>query len=547
MVGAVARHWRLVVAAIVIFVVPVGLYAFSRPASYTASASLTVGDPSGPGVLGGGQPEDPQRYVGDQLVVFRSATFGDAAVAEGLKQSPPLRETSAWYLANTSVTAVATDNNVLSVTFSASSASDAMLGVKAVVAAYSDVVQASTAATANAVEAQLNASIASYDSQLSKLEGQPASATVTNEIQQVIANRGPVTARATEVAGEAAHPSSGISQSLLPSHAVTSRKSAALRYLVLAFALGLLVGVALAYVRSYRKRVFVHQRDPEVILGAPMLTDVSSLRTVDLVALAPESDAPRVEEMAHEMFGIAVSFLADQRYGNERGGLSLAVVGAQNGASCSAVSWRSALAFSSQGLRVLLIDVDGSWPPARAWTTRVTDHLVWVERDDGSVALAKSRPRSIDGRSNGDHNPFTQPRQSALYLCGEPPPVSSQRALRAVFRDLEDDFDVVLVNAPPFLPSADAAYLTSAAGAALVVVPAGGSVTDHEELVRRLRLAAVTPIGYVYCCEGCEVPSLQPGAAGRVRRALHVEAKHEGTVLQKVAGGESTRITTDRR
>jgi len=101
--------------------------------------------------------------------------------------------------------------------------------------------------------------------------------------------------------------------------------------------------------------------------------------------------------------------------------------------------------------------------------------------------------------------------------------VSSQKELRAVFRELENTFDVVLINAPPFLPSADAAHLASAAGSAVVVVPDGASVTEYEEVVRRLELAAATPIGYVYCCSDCDVPSPQAGTGDRLKRALHVE------------------------
>ena len=182
---------------------------------------------------------------------------------------------------------------------------------------------------------------------------------------------------------------------------------------------------------------------------------------------------------------------------------------------------------------------------------RVTDHLAWKEGADGTVALGDPRPST---RRAGPFvgrlppaEPSTQPgSQAALYLCSEAPPVRSQKALRALFRDLEDDFDIVLVNAPPFLPSAVAAHLTSAAGTAVVVVPDGASVNDHEELIRRLRLAAATPIGYVYCCAGCNVPNPQPGAAYRLRRAFRVEPKYSGPVLEQASGGEGTRLTTGR-
>jgi hypothetical protein len=102
-----------------------------------------------------------------------------------------------------------------------------------------------------------------------------------------------------------------------------------------------------------------------------------------------------------------------------------------------------------------------------------------------------------------------------------------------------------MVNAPPFLPSAVAAHLASAAGSAVVVVPAGASVTEHEELARRLRLAAVTAIGYVYCCANCDVPNPQPGY--RLRRALHVEPKYTGPMLEEVSGLEGPRLSTGGR
>jgi len=546
-VGAVARHWRLVVAVIVAVLIPAGVFAFTRPASYKATAALTVSDPRGPGVLGGAAPVDPDRYVSDQLVVFSSAPFANAAARRGLQHKPPLKETPNWFLAHTSATAVAADNNVVSVKFAAPSDSEAMAGVRAVVAAYSDVVKASVAAQAKAILAQLDASIRSIDAQLAGLSAaDPGDASA---IQQLSQSRAALNTRRGQVAGEVVAPASGIGQTLLPSHTTTAGKKAALRLLVLAIAFGFLVGVGLAYFRSYRKRVFLNQLDPELLLGAPLLVDVSNLRTVDLLGLAPEAEAPQVEEKVRQSFAIAASLLVDKRIEYDEGGMSFAVVSAHNGASCTAVTWRSALALASQGLRVLLIDVEGSWPAAGAWMARVTDRLAWEEGDDGSVSLGAPRPARRPGPfvarlPVGESSVSTGP-QSALYLCSEAPPVRSQKALRALFRDLEDDFDVVMVNAPPFLPSAVAAHLASAAGSAVVVVPAGASVTEHEELARRLRLAAVTAIGYVYCCANCDVPNPQPGY--RLRRALHVEPKYTGPMLEEVSGLEGPRLSTGGR
>ena len=225
---------------------------------------------------------------------------------------------------------------------------------------------------------------------------------------------------------------------------------------------------------------------------------------------------------------------------NGQSGLSIAIISARNGASCSAVSWRLGLALGSQGLRALLIDVEAYWPPAAAWMAQVTDRLPWEKSDDGAVVLGAPRAQTRRGGTfagrlpTGELTPYTGQGKSGLFVCSEAPPVRSQKELRAVLRDLENEFDVVLINAPPFLPSADAAHLTSAAGSTVVVVPDGASVADHEELVRRLQLAAATTIGYVYCCSDCDVPSPPAGSGNGLKRVLHVE--HAGLPLRKVAG-----------
>ena len=366
------------------------------------------------------------------------------------------------------------------------------------------------------------------NARLQILAGTTNDPTAAGTIQQLTL----ISARRDQVAAEASLPATGIGQLLFSGSATTAGKAAALRIVVLAIAFGLLVGIALAYARSYRRRVFVHKRDPELVLGAPLFIDASALSSLELLGLASEADAPRVEATARELFAIGTSLIVDQRPSRDKRGLSLAVVSAHGGANCSAVAWRSAFAFASQGLRVVLVDVHGSQPPARAWMTRIADDLVWEERSDGRLALshprsARSSVQLLAGEATPETTPFARPPQRALYYCGEPPPVHSQSALAGAFRALEDDFDVVLINAPFYLPSADAAYLAAAAGTVLVVVPDGGSVTDHEELSRRLALTSATAIGYVYCPAETGAPSSATGPtpASSARPKLGLRAR----------------------
>jgi MinD-like ATPase involved in chromosome partitioning or flagellar assembly len=56
-----------------------------------------------------------------------------------------------------------------------------------------------------------------------------------------------------------------------------------------------------------------------------------------------------------------------------------------------------------------------------------------------------------------------------------------------VFREVEKHCDVVLIVTPPHLDFASAAELAAAAGRAIVVASDGGSITNAQDLARRLR------------------------------------------------------------
>ena len=191
------------------------------------------------------------------------------------------------------------------------------------------------------------------------------------------------------------------------------------------------------------------------MLGAPLLIDASSLSTNELIGAASEREAPRVEAVAKEMCAIATSLVMDQRHQADRRRHVAGGREALKGKSSAAVAWRSAFAFASPGLRVVLIDVYGSRPPARDWWNRVA----MISRGrNGPTAGSRWAARSgvysgwlLAGPPGTRPTVFTRPPQLGLYFCGEPPPVRSQRDLTDVLLDLENNFDVVLVVAPPFL------------------------------------------------------------------------------------------------
>jgi Mrp family chromosome partitioning ATPase len=480
LVGAILRHWRLVLVVITALVIPAGLYVSTRPAEYTAKSSLIVADPRGPGVLGAQNPAVPERYVADQLAVFTSATLAGQAAENGRELRPPLNHSPGWFLSHASAKAVAKDNNVISITVKGSSAAEAMAAARAVTSAYSDVVKKAVGAEASAIKAQLDASISSIDASLTALSGRPGDPNVQQQAQQLTDTRATLDARRDQVGGEVQHPNDGVKLALLPDSAQSPGKSAAVRALLLAILLGTLIGGALAYLQSYRHRIFTDSADPEIVLGAPMLVDVSSVPVVDIFGhTSPkERDVSRLAEM----FGILAAFIADAVRNRAGSGVSIAIVSGDGGAAGTAVAWRTALALSSQGLKVLVVDADGSWQPTPRWLEGAAEPVTWNERPDGTfgVDLVWSAERPV-------------------CFSGEPPDVRFPASRSDVFREVEKRCDVVLIVTPRFLDSSTAAALTTAAGRAIVIANDGGSVGNTQELARRLRLTDVLALGYVYC------------------------------------------------
>jgi hypothetical protein len=447
--GAIRRHWQLVVAPVVLAVFLVGAYSATSATAYRATGSLTVTDPRGPGLLGGQERTDPERYVSDQLAVFDSATFGERGSALGAEQRPPLVRSPQWFIDHTTAGASAQVSNLVSVSFSSESRSEAMTGLRVAVAAYQDMIANATGEQARTVEEQLDAAVTALDEQIALLSADPDANAA--ELQQLRENRAQLAARSEQVAGEALHPSSGVTLALLPSDASSNARAELLRRLILAVAVGTLVGVALAYARAYRNRVFVAAHDPELVLRCPLLIDVSK----GTAAQQPET------------YAVATSLLRGLAPIGDSD-MSLTIVTAESAPTVECVASQLADAFAREGLGVVLLDTAGTSLMAPA----PEDQTLWHPWQTAPPA-----------------EPGTVVRTG----------LTDARDIESSIRTLEDNFDVVVVSAPSFLTSVLAPKLVSATRNAIVVVNDRSSVTVYEELSRRLRLADIAPLAYVYC------------------------------------------------
>jgi Mrp family chromosome partitioning ATPase len=71
------------------------------------------------------------------------------------------------------------------------------------------------------------------------------------------------------------------------------------------------------------------------------------------------------------------------------------------------------------------------------------------------------------------------------------------RAFDKLLSDVTTSFDVVLIDSPPLLESADATTLGNAADGLVIVVGTRDLVRDHVQVTERLELIETDVVGYI--------------------------------------------------
>ncbi len=168
---------------------------------------------------------------------------------------------------------------------------------------------------------------------------------------------------------------------------------------------------------------------------------------------------------------------------------SYVVTSSVAGEGKTTVSVNLALTLAAAGLKVVLVDADLRRP-------RVADYL----RTEGSVGLTTV----LIGRAElRDVVQVWGPDGAVDFVAsGEVPPNPSEllgsAAMEKLLRQLEGEYDVVLVDSPPALPVTDPAILAAMCAGAIVVVSAGIARRDQLAVVRHsLHAAGATVLGVV--------------------------------------------------
>ncbi|MEE9472351.1 MAG: AAA family ATPase [Acidimicrobiia bacterium] len=316
----------------------------------------------------------------------------------------------------------------------------------------------------------------------------PALSLVLQELQSTLDRRDALELRRDQIVVDSQLVSSGIdlaSPARLPSG--DGREEA--RAAVIGGVAGTFVALLLAYSLAIRRRSFSNRSEPELIVDAPLISEVPRFSDEGIKTALPVQDMPQTRTA--EAFRFAAAALDIQSAGSSV--KSLVIVSGNAGDGKTTAVANSAMALAREGNRVLVIDADfgsqnlsqllvGNVPPAAGVTevvetgTSLRQAIVRVPVTDGtSLSLLARGHRSVIA--------------SNFFRSA---------ATRVFFEGIRGEFDLVLIDTPPLLHVAYASVIARYADAALLVVNHGGAVSELEEVADRLAFIGTQPLGYIY-------------------------------------------------
>jgi len=551
-ITAIRRHPLVVLFHTLVFAAIGVVFALGQPDSFSAKAGLVVEDARA-STLFSSRSSNADRYVADQVAILESRVVAERAsellTAEGSAVAISVED----FLDGTSVT-YDEDSNFVTIEFFSDTASKAQAGADAIGLAYETVVAEALAEDAEQAVAELDeaidAAVLEIDTLQSQIEGLPAEDDARVELDNQLALLRELTLLRSQIEVDARLAGNGVAF-LAPADPGESRAISIFSVVVLMSALGALIGAAVAYWLGQRLRDYFENRlAPSSILEAPLLAEIPSIAPAtstgtDEPSLLPILDDP--ESAQAEAFRVLVGGLVQrldekQNAGGATQGLTLAVCSSTLGEGSTVVAVNTAIAASQAGLGVALIDGDlgtqsassllagfspDSEPPG------LTDLIQSQDKNQQeSIVEIKARTAGsiyVVGRGQGD--------MTATEVFG------SRRTSR-VLSDLENEYDLVIVDVPPLLQVAYATAAVQKANQALVVLRHKSSVENLQELRYRLDVIGVKALGYVYTDSPPRRNRDAVAGGGRAFDVLGHQAR-DGTVDSSPPDNAETNDNTD--
>jgi len=254
-----------------------------------------------------------------------------------------------------------------------------------------------------------------------------------------------------------------------------------LRNMGLALVLGLLLGLGLAVLRELLDTTVKGAGDVAEVTETPVLGGIQfdSEAPKNPLISALSSHSPRVE--AFRILRTNLQFIDV-----DRDKKVFVVTSSVPGEGKTSTASNTALALQTAGQRTLLIDADLRRP-----------QLAGLFDLEGSVGLTSV----LLGRISLDEA-IQEHTTSGLHVLtsGSLPPNPAEllqsQAMHELLKSVQDDYDVIVLDAPPLLPVTDAALVAAQADGAIVVVHQGRTTRDQlSHSMSRLSAVGARPLG----------------------------------------------------
>jgi receptor protein-tyrosine kinase len=247
--------------------------------------------------------------------------------------------------------------------------------------------------------------------------------------------------------------------------------------------LGLLLGCALAAVRDLLDNTLKSLSDVAEIVETPVMAHIAFDSSMSKAPLLTETPSHGQRSEAFRLLRTNLQFLDLDSQPR-----SFIVTSAVPGEGKTSTATNLAIAFAEAGKRVLLVDADLRRP-------RIPKLL--------NLEAAVGLTTVLVGRSDLDSS-IQRHHASGLHVLtsGPIPPnpteILQSGATRNLLKSLRDMFEVVIIDAPPLLPVADAGILATEVDGAIVVIRHGRTTRDQlKHAVGRLEQVGADTAGLV--------------------------------------------------
>ncbi len=305
-------------------------------------------------------------------------------------------------------------------------------------------------------------------------ESQRIAASTANQVRELATTLEPPVQQAQ---GAAATTASGLTVAQEPTAGISNWTASLLRNTLLAGLFGLLIGIVGALVReSLDSRVTASRQ----------LRDDARLTTLATIPLDPAGGSPGV--LLHDPKGPWAEAFRRLRTkllpAGERRLRSVVITGCIPNAGTTTVVCGLGITMARAGLRVVVVGADLRHPT-------LADQL-WRRNTVGLTDVLADTASLDDVLTPwGDGLLSVLPSGSPVANPGE---LLGSDAMAKLITALEGRFDMVLIEAPPLLPYADAVILSSVAGSGVILAVRHGR-TDREQVQEAVSLLEDSGIG----------------------------------------------------